>query len=84
MILSGYLESFFGVYSVRIENAGVRRPPSDDLKIQGITNPSAFRKVNVVPIEIAPGAIKLVSFFFNSLINTSFPGCSKSPLKSKD
>ncbi|XP_048490175.1 uncharacterized protein LOC104901640 isoform X2 [Beta vulgaris subsp. vulgaris] len=44
VIEQGYLESFFGVYSVRIENAGVRRPPSDDLKIQGITNPSAFRK----------------------------------------
>ncbi|XP_021756696.1 uncharacterized protein LOC110721807 [Chenopodium quinoa] len=44
VIEQGYLQSFFGVYSVRIENAGVRRPPSDDLQIQGITNPSAFRK----------------------------------------
>ncbi|XP_056692491.1 uncharacterized protein [Spinacia oleracea] len=44
VIEQGYLQSFFGVYSVRIENAGVRRPSSDDLQIQGITNPSAFRK----------------------------------------
>ncbi|KAJ0031446.1 hypothetical protein Pint_13556 [Pistacia integerrima] len=27
-----------------IENVGVRRPPSDDVQIQGIANPSAFRK----------------------------------------
>ncbi|KAL2940514.1 Guanylate kinase [Bienertia sinuspersici] len=44
VIEQGYLQSCFGVYSVRIENAGVRRPPSDDLQIQGISNPSAFRK----------------------------------------
>lgn len=43
--ISGYLQSLFGVYSLRIENVGVRRPPSDDVQIQGITNPSAFRKV---------------------------------------
>ncbi|KAJ4827709.1 hypothetical protein Tsubulata_029804 [Turnera subulata] len=40
----GYLESFFGVYSLRIENVGVRRPPSDDVQIQGIANPIAFKK----------------------------------------
>lgn len=44
VIEQGYLQSLFGVYSVRIENAGVRRPPSDDLQIQGVANPSAFRK----------------------------------------
>ncbi|MFQ6659372.1 hypothetical protein Gotur_028284 [Gossypium turneri] len=27
-----------------IENVGLRRPPSDDLQIQGMVNPSAFRK----------------------------------------
>eukprot|EP00262_Sarcandra_glabra_P014800 TRINITY_DN4404_c0_g2_i1.p1 TRINITY_DN4404_c0_g2~~TRINITY_DN4404_c0_g2_i1.p1 ORF type:complete len:274 (+),score=40.19 TRINITY_DN4404_c0_g2_i1:393-1214(+) len=43
-IEQGYLQSLFGIYSVRIENAGVRRPPSDDVKIQGIAHPSAFRK----------------------------------------
>ena len=44
-LLSGYLQSLFGVYSVRIENVGVRRPPSDDVQIQGIANPRAFKKV---------------------------------------
>ncbi|KAK8513715.1 hypothetical protein V6N13_002441 [Hibiscus sabdariffa] len=44
VIEQGYLQSFFGVYSLRIENVGVRRPPSDDLQIQGMVNPSAFRK----------------------------------------
>jgi hypothetical protein len=39
------LQSLFGVYSLRIENVGVRRPPSDDVKILGIANPNAFRKV---------------------------------------
>jgi len=39
------LQSLFGVYSLRIENVGVRRPPSDDVKIQGVANPNAFRKV---------------------------------------
>ncbi|XP_027068628.1 uncharacterized protein [Coffea arabica] len=43
-IEQGYLQSKFGVYSIRIENVGVRRPPSDDLQIQGIANPHAFRK----------------------------------------
>lgn len=46
--VAGYLQSLFGVYSLRIENVGVRRPPSDDVKIQGIANPSAFRKVLLV------------------------------------
>ncbi|GAY37618.1 hypothetical protein CUMW_030410 [Citrus unshiu] len=41
---SGYLQSLFGVYSLRIENVGVRRPPSDDVQIQGVANPSDFRK----------------------------------------
>ncbi|XP_022732115.1 uncharacterized protein LOC111286432 [Durio zibethinus] len=44
VIEQGYLQSLFGVYSLRIENVGVRRPPSDDVQIQGIANPSAFRK----------------------------------------
>ncbi|KAF9680363.1 hypothetical protein SADUNF_Sadunf06G0113400 [Salix dunnii] len=44
IVEQGYLQSLFGVYSLRIENVGVRRPPSDDVKIQGISNPSAFRK----------------------------------------
>ncbi|KAE8653463.1 uncharacterized protein LOC101212805 [Cucumis sativus] len=44
IIEQGYLESLYGVYSIRIENAGVRRPPGDDVHIQGITDPVAFRK----------------------------------------
>ncbi|RZB91040.1 hypothetical protein D0Y65_023440 [Glycine soja] len=28
----------------KIENVGVRRPPSDDVKIQGVANPNDFRK----------------------------------------
>ncbi|GAA0169196.1 hypothetical protein LIER_40716 [Lithospermum erythrorhizon] len=44
VIEQGYLQSRFGVYSIRVENAGVRRPPSDDVQIQGIVNPHAFRK----------------------------------------
>lgn len=44
VIEQGYLQSFFGIYSVRIENAGVRRPPSDDVQIQGVADPVAFRK----------------------------------------
>ncbi|KAL9242171.1 hypothetical protein vseg_016197 [Gypsophila vaccaria] len=44
VIEQGYLQSFFDIYSVRIENVGVRRSPSDDLQIQGVANPNAFRK----------------------------------------
>lgn len=44
VIEQGYLQSLFGVYSLRIENVGVRRPPSDDVKIHGVANPNAFRK----------------------------------------
>ncbi|KAK9075758.1 hypothetical protein SSX86_004087 [Deinandra increscens subsp. villosa] len=45
VIEQGYLQSRYGVYSIRIENVGVRRPPTDDVQIEGITNPQAFRKV---------------------------------------
>ncbi|KAL3535494.1 hypothetical protein ACH5RR_003955 [Cinchona calisaya] len=44
VVEQGYLQSMFGVYSIRIENVAVRRPPSDDVQIQGIANPLAFRK----------------------------------------
>lgn len=44
-LFSGYLQSLFGICSIRIENAGVRRPASDDVQIHGIANPRAFRKV---------------------------------------
>ncbi|XP_076957163.1 uncharacterized protein LOC143632559 [Bidens hawaiensis] len=45
VIEQGYLQSCYGVSSIRIENVGVRRPPSDDVQIEGISNPQAFRKV---------------------------------------
>ncbi|KAL0558583.1 hypothetical protein IC582_003160 [Cucumis melo] len=48
IIEQGYLESLYGVYSIRIENAGVRRPPGDDVHIQGVADPIAFRKVAVL------------------------------------
>ncbi|KAM7259726.1 hypothetical protein ACFE04_015467 [Oxalis oulophora] len=44
VIEQGYLQSLFGVYSLRIENLGVRKPASDDVKILGIANANAFRK----------------------------------------
>ncbi|KAI4335176.1 hypothetical protein L6164_013846 [Bauhinia variegata] len=51
VIEQGYLQSLFGVYSLRIENVGVRRPPSDDVKIQGIANPNAFRKAVMMRVS---------------------------------
>ncbi|OVA08311.1 hypothetical protein BVC80_209g31 [Macleaya cordata] len=45
VIEQGYLQSYFGIYSIRIENVGVRRPSSDDVQIHGIANPREFRKV---------------------------------------
>ncbi|TVU49613.1 hypothetical protein EJB05_00931, partial [Eragrostis curvula] len=50
VVEQGYLQSFFGVYSIRIENIGVRRPPSDDLKITGVAHPHDFRKAVLVHI----------------------------------
>ncbi|KAG6494050.1 uncharacterized protein LOC122002618 [Zingiber officinale] len=44
VVEQGYLQSFFGIFSVRIKNTGVRRPPSDDVQILGISEPGAFRK----------------------------------------
>ncbi|XP_052182895.1 uncharacterized protein LOC127795329 [Diospyros lotus] len=44
VIEQGYMQSHFGAYSIRIESVGVRRPPSDDVQIQGVVNPQAFRK----------------------------------------
>ncbi|KAI7735579.1 hypothetical protein M8C21_012681 [Ambrosia artemisiifolia] len=45
VIEQGYLQSRHGLYSLRIQNLlAVRRPPSDDLQIEAITNPQPFRK----------------------------------------
>ncbi|KAJ3684597.1 hypothetical protein LUZ61_013761 [Rhynchospora tenuis] len=46
-----YLQSFFGLYSVRIEFMGLRRPPSDDLKIHGVPLPTHFRKAVLAQLE---------------------------------
>ncbi|KAF7837558.1 uncharacterized protein G2W53_006040 [Senna tora] len=51
VVEQGYLQSLFGVYSLRIENIGVRRPPSDDVKIHGIANPNAFRKAVMMRVS---------------------------------
>jgi hypothetical protein len=45
MISVDSLQSFFGVYSIRIENIGVRKPRSYDVKITGVAHPHDFRKV---------------------------------------
>ncbi|KAL6846982.1 hypothetical protein ACP4OV_022835 [Aristida adscensionis] len=48
VIEQGYLQSFFGLYSIRIESIGVRRLPSDDVKITGIAHPHDFKKAVLV------------------------------------
>ncbi|XP_039802350.1 uncharacterized protein LOC120666544 isoform X6 [Panicum virgatum] len=48
VVEQGYLQSFFGVYSIRIENVGVRKPPSDDVKITGVAHPHDFRKAVLI------------------------------------
>ncbi|EEE53470.1 hypothetical protein OsJ_36601 [Oryza sativa Japonica Group] len=44
VVEQGYLQSLFGIYSIRFENIGVRKPSSDDIKITGISHPHDFRK----------------------------------------
>nr|GMD35379.1 Alanine--tRNA ligase [Ipomoea batatas] len=51
VVEQGYLQALFGVYSIRIENVGVRRPPSDDLKIHGVANPCAFKKAVMMQLS---------------------------------
>ncbi|KAK4391901.1 hypothetical protein Sango_1967900 [Sesamum angolense] len=57
VIEQGYLQSRFGVYSVRIENIGVRRPPSDDVQIQGVANPHAFREAVLMRLSNMRGEV---------------------------
>ncbi|KAI3894610.1 hypothetical protein MKW92_035426 [Papaver armeniacum] len=40
-----YLRSYFGVYSIRIENVGVRSSSSDNVRIHCVANSREFRKV---------------------------------------
>ncbi|KAJ4787287.1 12S seed storage globulin 1 [Rhynchospora pubera] len=46
-----YLQSFFGLHSVRIEFTGLRRPPSDDLKIHVVPLPTNFLKAVLTQLE---------------------------------
>ncbi|KAL0337198.1 UNVERIFIED_CONTAM: hypothetical protein Scaly_1994900 [Sesamum calycinum] len=57
VIEQGYLQSRFAVYSVRIENIGVRRPPSDDVQIQGVANPHAFREAVLMRLSNMRGEV---------------------------
>ncbi|KAL5206865.1 hypothetical protein ABZP36_035074 [Zizania latifolia] len=51
VVEQGYLQSFFGLYSIRIENIGVRRPASDDIQIIGVAHPHDFRKAILVHLS---------------------------------
>eukprot|EP01018_Ginkgo_biloba_P027645 Gb_16158 [translate_table: standard] len=52
VIEQGCLQSAFGIFSIRIENAGIRRPPPvDDMQIQGVVNPRLFRKVVLMTVS---------------------------------
>ncbi|WMV38489.1 hypothetical protein MTR67_031874 [Solanum verrucosum] len=51
VVEQGYLQSLCGVYSIRIENVGVRRSPSDDLQIQGIADALDFRKAVLMQLS---------------------------------
>ncbi|KAM2644217.1 hypothetical protein EV1_017910 [Malus domestica] len=51
VIEQGYLQSLFGVYSLRIEHVGVRRPPSDDavlMRLASMTNEVFTRQVSTL------------------------------------
>lgn len=51
VVEQGYLQSLCGVYSIRIENVGVRRSPRDDLQIQGIADALDFRKAVLMQLS---------------------------------
>ncbi|KAK1315479.1 hypothetical protein QJS10_CPA06g02551 [Acorus calamus] len=73
VVEQGYLQSLFGIYSIRIEYAGLTRPASDDVKIQGIADPRAFRKAVLMHI----GRMKMESFnrqVSNSDLSSFGPG----------
>ncbi|XP_031260265.1 uncharacterized protein LOC116118416 [Pistacia vera] len=83
VIEQGYLQSFFGVYSLRIENVGVRRPPSDDVQIQGIANPSAFRKAVLTRISnMRSEVFSRQASAIEDIPKTSYSSLGKSPSKS--
>ncbi|WJX33864.1 hypothetical protein P8452_22033 [Trifolium repens] len=74
-MISRYL-SLFGVYSLRIENVGVRRPPNDDVKILGVANPNAFRKA--VMMRLSNIKNEIVSRKVSTLEDTSHSTMSPS------
>ncbi|TQD93700.1 hypothetical protein C1H46_020704 [Malus baccata] len=78
VIEQGYLQSLFGVYSLRIEHVGVRRPASDDVQIHGIANPSAFRKAVLMRLS------SMTNEVFSRQISTleDIPNLKGSPSKS--
>ncbi|CAA0810969.1 Unknown protein [Striga hermonthica] len=71
LIEQGYLQSLYGVYSIRIESIGVTRPPSDDVQILGVANPHAFRKA--VLIRLANMRAEVASRQDNPTMNTDHP-----------
>ncbi|CAI9766601.1 unnamed protein product [Fraxinus pennsylvanica] len=76
VIEQGYLQSQFGVYSIRIENVGVRRPSSDDVQIKGVANPHAFRKAVLMRIssmreEVLPRQVSAIEDVPTSRISHS-------------
>ncbi|GER36100.1 serine/threonine-protein kinase Nek5, partial [Striga asiatica] len=80
LIEQGYLQSVYGVYSIRIENIGVTRPPSDDVQILGVANPHAFRKA--VLIRLANMRAEVASGQDNPTMNADHPSvASTSPLR---
>ncbi|XP_031256805.1 uncharacterized protein LOC116114799 [Pistacia vera] len=83
VIEQGYLQSLFGVYSLRIENVGVRRPPSDDVQIQGIANPSAFRKAVLTRLSnMRSEVFSRQASAIEDIPKTSYSSLGKSPSKS--
>ncbi|XP_031489464.1 uncharacterized protein LOC116257018 [Nymphaea colorata] len=70
VVEQGYLQSFFGIYYIRIENLGVRRPASDDVHIQGIMNPKGFKK----GIMTLLSSIRDESFRRQLSVNDDCPG----------
>ncbi|KAK2351848.1 hypothetical protein QL285_096863 [Trifolium repens] len=75
VVEQGYL-SLIGVYSLRIENVGVRRPPNDDVKILGVANPNAFRKA--VMMRLSNIKNEIVSRKVSTLEDTSHSTMSPS------
>ncbi|WOL14998.1 hypothetical protein Cni_G23779 [Canna indica] len=81
IVEQGYLQSFFGIYSVRIYNAGIRRPGNDDVQIQGVSDPRAFRKAVLMRLSStrSDGSSKKISLNEDSHMTGSGPSCALMP-----